>query len=143
LSPSADVGALQKRWDTDEAAWLAGTSDVFKRHPDMRGTPFSEWEGLRPDPADYMPNWPENERTHFQMYEDTTEGTPISPVFETPEELARWLADTGASAFGKMTADYEHWLRICLGGWAPIMVIAGGKMMSGVQAIDDATDGDR
>jgi len=45
------------------------------------------------------------------MYETCTEGTPISPAFATPEELARWLADNEASAFGGMTASYEGWLR--------------------------------
>ena len=90
--------------------------------------------GNPPDMKDYMPNWPEAERTHYMMYEDTSEGTPISPAFATPEELARWLADTGASAFGKETADYEHWLEIARGGWAPSMVFVGGVLYSGVQA---------
>src|SRR5574338_986242 len=40
----------------------------------------------------------------FMMYENTTEGTPISPAFETLEELARWLADNKASSFANMTA---------------------------------------
>jgi hypothetical protein len=79
-----------------------------------------------------MPQWPEAERTHYQMYEDCTEGTPISPPMETPEALARWLADTGASSFGGMTASYEAWLRVCRGGWAPSCVIAGGRLESGV-----------
>lgn len=62
-----------------------------------------------------MPDWPEEQRTHWQMYEDTTEGTPISPVFATPEELARWLSDTGASFFANMPAPYEHWLEVARG----------------------------
>jgi hypothetical protein len=62
-----------------------------------------------------MPEWPEEERTHWQMYEDTTEGTPISPVCDSPESLARWLTDHEASFFADMTTDYEHWLRICRG----------------------------
>jgi len=65
-----------------------------------------------------MPDWPAEERTHLMMYEATSEGTPISPAFETPEELARWLADTGASAFGRETASYEGWLRVARGGYA-------------------------
>jgi len=56
------------------------------------------------------------------MYENTSEGTPISPPFETPEELARWLADNNASAFGGMTATYEQWLATCKGLYAPSMV---------------------
>ena len=95
-----------------------------------------DWCGLSPDVNDYMPNWPESERTHYMMYEDTSEGTPISPAFATPEELARWLADTGASAFGSSTATYEGWLRVAKGGYAPsAVIIGGGPLVSGVDAL--------
>lgn len=90
-----------------------------------------------PDKGDYMPLWKPEERTHFMMYEDTSEGTPISPAFATPEELARWLADTGASAFAKDAASYEAWLRVCNGGFAPSAVVRGGQMISGVAALAD------
>jgi hypothetical protein len=82
-----------------------------------------------------MPEWPESERTHLQMYESTSEGTPISPVMETPEQLARWLADNGASAFGDMTATYEQWLETAKDGWAPSGMMIGGVMMSGVEGM--------
>lgn len=94
-----------------------------------------DYYGRAPDEADYMPRWTDAQRTHFMMYEDTSEGTPISPAFATPEELARWLPDTGASAFANMTADYEHWLRVANGGFAPSMVIEAGVMKSGVAAL--------
>lgn len=82
-----------------------------------------------------MPNWPEEERTHFQMYEDTSEGTPISPVMASIEELARWLADTGASAFADMPASYEAWLRTCqIGSAVSAVSFEGGPMLSGVEA---------
>lgn len=96
-----------------------------------------DWCGQAPDINDYMPNWPESERTHFMMYEDTSEGTPISPAFATPEELARWLADTGASAFGSETASYEGWLRVACGGYAPSAVYTPQTgMTNGVDALD-------
>ena len=85
-----------------------------------------------PDKNDYMPEWPDSERTHLMMYENTSEGTPISPAFETPEELARWLADNNASAFGSETATYEQWLRVCKRGYAPSMVMDAGGVQSGV-----------
>ena len=66
----------------------------------------------------YMPKWTDEQKTHYMMYEDTSEGTPISPAFETPEKLARWLSDTGASAFANDTASYEGWLRVAKGGFA-------------------------
>lgn len=69
-----------------------------------------DYHGNPPNQEDYMPDWTEAEKTHLMMYEDTSEGTPISPAFKTPEELARWLADNGASAFGDSTATYEQWL---------------------------------
>jgi hypothetical protein len=93
-----------------------------------------EWCGC-PDKDDYMPDWPAEQRTHLMMYEDTSEGTPISPAFATPEELARWLADTNASAFGREGASYEAWLRIARGGWAPSMVFTPqAGLQSGVSA---------
>lgn len=80
-----------------------------------------DWCGA-PDKANYMPDWPDDQRTHLMMYEDTSEGTPISPAFATPEELARWLTDNKASWFGGMPATYEQWLENARGGWAPDMV---------------------
>ena len=82
-----------------------------------------------------MPSWPEEERTHYQMYETTSEGTPISGVFESPELLAHWLADEGASAFAGQGADYESWLRVANGGYACSAVLADGVMESGVTGL--------
>jgi len=72
----------------------------------------------------------------YQMWETTSEGSPISPVFATPEELAMWLTDTKASAFGGCTANYDHWLRMINGtGYAPSAIISGGRLMSGVEGL--------
>ncbi|ENN86035.1 hypothetical protein RHSP_31711 [Rhizobium freirei PRF 81] len=91
-----------------------------------------DYYGDAPKKSDYMPSWPEEQRTHFMMYESTSEGTPISPAFSTPEELARWLADTGASSFAGHTASYEAWLRIANGGYAPSAVMTSHGLSSGV-----------
>lgn len=92
------------------------------------------WDGDPPDAKYYRPVW-RSEPTHYQMYETTSEGTPISPVMESPETLARWLADHGASAFGRETASYEAWLPICYGAWAPSLVFTPETgLISGVEA---------
>lgn len=97
-----------------------------------------DYYGRAPNRDDYMPDWPEAERTHYQMYEDTSEGTPISPVMDSPESLARWLADNNASAFGGQTASYEAWLRVANGGWAPSGAMIDGRgIISGVEAMAD------
>ena len=90
-----------------------------------------------------MPAWGEQERTHFQMYETTTEGTPISPVMESPEALARWLVDNKADAGAGQHASYEAWLRVCRGGYAPTAMIVQGQLLSGVQGayIPDRKEG--
>lgn len=40
----------------------------------------------------------EEEKTCFQIYENVSEGTPVSPVFETHEEMATWLLAQGNTA---------------------------------------------
>jgi ribosome modulation factor len=96
---------------------------------------YLEWNGHPPNKSNFMPDWPQSERTHFQMYENTTEGTPISPPMETPEELAQWLADNGASAFGTMTATREQWLDTIRRGYSCGMIAVAGRLTSGVAGL--------
>jgi hypothetical protein len=121
-------------WDRERADWEAGNRPSYAsdEHDDM---PYDQWAGQRPFSGDYMPQWSDAERTHYMMYESTSEGTPISPAFATPEELARWLVDNGASAFAGQTAGYESWLRVANGGYACSAVISNGVMTSGVAGI--------
>ena len=137
----ASVSKRIAEWEEEKAQW---ERDLRRSYGDEKWVPlesrhdgisFEEWDGPRPDPADYMPEWPDEQRTHLQMYETTSEGTPISPVLATAEELARWLADNEASAFGSKTATYEDWLAVAKGGWAPSAVILNGELMSGVAAM--------
>lgn len=88
----------------------------------------------RPDPAYYRPAWPETMRTHLQMYETCSEGTPISPVCATAEELARWLADnrTSAFAFADQVATYEQWLATIHRGSAYSAAMGPVGLVSGV-----------
>lgn len=69
--------------------------------------------------------------TGYQMWETVSEGSPISPVFATPEGLASYLAEGKESS----TANYEQWLKFINGpGWALSMVVSNGVVQSGVQA---------
>jgi hypothetical protein len=36
-------------------------------------------------------------RTAYQLYENVSEGSPVSPVFETREALSQWLVEQGWS----------------------------------------------
>jgi hypothetical protein len=67
----------------------------------------------------------------FQIWETVSEGSPISPPLEKPEDLATWM-------FTKYPEDgtYEQWVKFIKGpGWAPSGVISGGRWMSGVEAM--------
>ncbi len=95
--------------------------------------------GSAPDINDYMPNWSDEEKTHYMMYETTSEGTPKSPAFKTPEELARWCADNKVSAFANQTATYEAWLRVATGGFAVSAVYTPENgLKNGVEALTNA-----
>ncbi len=125
-----------KRWKDDFLAWEAGyNSCTGCPRGEEDAEEYWEYSGDPPDRAYYRPDWPEETRTHYQMYETTSEGTPISPVIETPEELAQWLVDHNASAFASQTASYEAWLRVAKGGYACSAVMSNGKIGSGVEGL--------
>lgn len=134
---ASNFAEADHEWNLGYRKWQLGLVRDYRaggfraRAPDESGR-YTDWAGTRPSPDDYMPDWPEFERTHFMMYEDTSEGTPISPPFATAEELAQWLADTGASAFADETASYDQWLRVAKGGFAPSMIMQDGVLTSGV-----------
>ena len=74
----------------------------------------------------------------YQLWETTSEGSPTSPAFEDPKELARWLTDNNASTFGYMTTTYEKWLAFIMGpGWAMSAVSVGGAMKSGADFVTE------
>ena len=74
--------------------------------------------GWIPIRENHMPEWSEEEATHLQMYESTTEGTPMSPVMATAEELADWLFENEAYAGADGTATREQWLAMIRRGYA-------------------------
>ena len=131
-----EVRRVREKWEhpkngKGEFIPLFGGCD-FKVH-------FEHWKKYHecePIPAMYMPQWEEKKATWYMMYETCTEGTPISPAFKTPEELARWLTDNNASAFGERTATYEQWLRTIQRGSAPSAILDNEGLRSGVEALE-------
>ena len=75
---------LRREYGIRESEDRLVTRDLNK--PDEAGS-YAEWARPRPIPEDFMPDWPEKERTHFQLYEATTEGTPCSPVLSSIAEI--------------------------------------------------------
>jgi len=109
------------RWLEERNQWMKGFQKDWSTHgykpkkEECKDMSFEEWHGEAPDSRYYMPQWDDKEKTHYMMYETTSEGTPKSPAFETPEELAKWLVENNASTFASMTTDYETWLKMIKG----------------------------
>ena len=66
----------------------SGTRTEYKA---LFGDTFTE-----PVPRDTdWPEWPEDVATWWQLYENVSEGTPLSPPFPTKECLRAWLLTYG------------------------------------------------
>jgi hypothetical protein len=79
-----------------------------------------EWDGEEVNP----PKGP-----GYQMWENVSEGSPVSPVFATADELAHWLGEHCSE-----TGNYYEWQAMIEEGYAPSLVMTGGRIMTGVQA---------
>ena len=72
----------------------------------------------------------------YQLWSTTTEGHPMSPVFDTPEKLAEYLSNNNVSSFGDDICTYEQWLKFIVGPkWAPSAIVINGELKSGVEFI--------
>lgn len=107
-----------REWLKEANAWAAGERPKYAG--DDAPEFYWDWDGGPPEAEDHMLVGVSDEAcTHYQLYETTTEGTPIGPVFATPEELADHAAEH-ASIFADIKASREEWLRIARD--EPVMV---------------------
>ncbi|MGY4224366.1 hypothetical protein ACVMIH_001727 [Bradyrhizobium sp. USDA 4503] len=83
-----------------------------------------------PDPARYMPAWPAAERTHWQLYETTSAGTPVSPPCPSPEALAKWLANHDVEAAPGFTGTEAQWLGAIKRGVIPPVMTVGKRQVN-------------
>lgn len=126
-------GDALAEWEEDKKQWLAGTHPhlkTYEQEPTIES--FNEWFGEEaPDPEYYRAEKWTEEACCFQYYQTVSEGTPLSPVFETLQELEDWLVkEEGHSR--------ESAKRFCEAGHAPsfMMNMPEGKIASGVDIYD-------
>ena len=153
------TGAMRKQpmFDRDfekaMADWLSefdrvrsGNLSDIERECYPRG--LADWlqdEGAPPDPRFYRP-WDESDATWHQVWENVSEGTPVTPPFETQDELIEYLAANGdfwdqkrcwedgwetlyrgkygVSAWGRERAE-----RFVRATYAPSLLIVNGEIM--------------
>lgn len=68
----------------------------------------------------------------WQLWQNTGEGSPMSPVFATGDELAEWISRNPVGFAGARIAldDAKRW--VYGPGWAADVVIANGVMTDGI-----------
>lgn len=146
MRDNAFVEAMDQ-WIAEYTLWKDG------KHPDQLSgaakeySEFAEWDGGPPDFEYYRPNWKPEEMTWFQVYETVSEGTPVTPPFETREELVEYLVANGdfwdqkRREKGCTVIDCSPWARksaekfVFGDGWAHGVVVVNGQITRGVDAI--------
>lgn len=113
-------GDAFNEWLNNHNKWLDGTHKDLVNRPELKEQyPFyAMWGGNPPDVEYYHQNKYSNEElTHIQLYESTSEGTPLSPVFKTDElmELCEW-AEENATTFGSSKTSKESWYQMLCSG---------------------------
>lgn len=74
---------------------------------------------------------------YFQLWETVSEGSPVSPPFETEEALAAHMV-TDKRWGETYRATYEQWLAMVkAGNTFASLVISGGRLMNGVEAVSE------
>lgn len=113
-----------REWMDAAIAWDNGTDPDCALH--KADHPFYwQWAGDPPDPKSYRPRWA-SEPTHYQMYENATEGTPVTPHFATKAELVDWLVEHGeyGDERGWVRENAERFVEL---EYAPSLVMAGDR----------------
>lgn len=76
----------------------------------------------------------------YQLWETVSEGSPISPAFDTPEALAQWLTDNKHAKWINFHRGmtYDGWLKFIKDeGWAPSLVTSPEGVQDGVQFVTE------
>lgn len=154
VPPTAELEELIVRLGASEKPGLLGrgSSDAWavqKRILEAAGLDPENWgrcpicEGECIDPAvkKEYDAWKETEPPTgegWQVWETVSEGSPISPVFATPEGLIDYLVDGGdewSRKQGEGGCSREAAENFVKGsGWVPSMTIVGGTLRSGIES---------
>jgi len=73
-----------------------------------------------------MPRSAPEEATCYQVYEDATEGTPVSPVFDSLDGVRDWLVGQG---YSRRAAE-----GFCRRGQVPTLLLGGGMVYRNIES---------
>lgn len=117
-------------WLQEYGDWKADKDGERTRVTEKYGAKsFAEWHGDPPSYETYRMPFPPDVALGFCMYETVSEGTPVSPIFATTDELVKWLIGEGYSEDGAR--------KFAETGWSPSFVMTGGQIKNGIDALGD------
>jgi hypothetical protein len=107
-----------QKWDKDPSIDSKDWEYKWVRKQGDEPLLFSEWGGDIPRVEDYTSVRGTDNPSWFMMYEECSEGTPLSPAFETVDELAQYLAEQNTSIFGNWCSNSKaEWVEIIGEPW--------------------------
>ena len=119
-----DFDTAAKKWEAEYDLWRKG------EHPDQADYYFWEYDSPPDAESCRERSWTPEEATAYQIYETVSEGTPVSPVFPTKDDMRLWLLKQG---YSEPTAN-----AFIEGGWVPSFVAfnsnKGVQFYSGIEA---------
>lgn len=86
------------RWWRWHEQWIEGTHPHQLENAEKTKSCrfYAEWGGDPPSCENYSPfKFSEEEKVCFQIYENVTFGTPLSPVFTSLKQMRNWMIDQG------------------------------------------------
>jgi len=95
-------------WEKYLSDWKNGIYPYGQRPATIRQ--FIEDSGGCPDPSSYA-NYNGKKCTHYILYENVSEGTPLTPKFDSLEKLENYLVQVGTRWDGKYTREAAK--RVC------------------------------
>lgn len=122
---------LDRTFEEAVADWEADAPNYATLAEHLRDEP-------PPDPEYYRPEWPVGASLGWQMYESVSEGTPVSPVFASDEELVEWLTHPQPVGIGgePIAMSREAARRFVDSGYAPSMVYTRATgFITGLEAL--------
>lgn len=122
--PIDESGGYQPIFDETYLQCVLGHFDElpwYLKHPCY----IKEWFECFPDRAYCRPRFRKGTATHYQIYENVSEGTPISPIFYILADLIEWLIEKGYSREAA-----ENFAKL---GSVPSFIFTGGKMYSNIE----------
>lgn len=84
------------KYRAESDAWSQGWHNLvpYADAADLDKYTYEEWDGPPPERDEYRPEWTEPADC-YQVYENVSEGTPISPVIADRAALIVWLTKEG------------------------------------------------